>query len=108
MTYFCILENIPLVNPVNREVIVEIERGTLGTAVVLTDLFIMLCFIMALWFIIYFVRKETERHKKLLFESKDFAIELWRLPKLTNTYNVDVLKADLWHHITDVISREKQ
>jgi hypothetical protein len=68
----------------------------------------MLAFILALWFLQYYVKADTDRHNRLLIETKEFALELWRLPTLTEDYTLHMLKADLWDHIETIIKDEKQ
>ena len=60
----------------------ELSRENLGVIVVAFDLLVMTCFLIAIWFINNFVRIDAERHKNMLLETKDFALEFWRLPNL--------------------------
>jgi hypothetical protein len=49
------------------------------------------------------VRKDSERHKNLLFETKEFAISVRNLPILDHFYSIEQLKAELWEHFTVII-----
>ena len=83
-----------------------LTRENLGLIIVSADLFIMVCFLLAIWFITYAVRVDAERHRNLLFETKEFALEFYNLPKLHPKYSMEVLKAELWDHIEKVILTE--
>ena len=63
----------------------------------------MVCLLFMLWFLIYFVRVDAERHRNLLYETQEFALEFHKLPKLKQDYSAEVLKAELWEHIQKVI-----
>lgn len=74
------------------------ERKDLGLLSVITDIIIMTSFLFAIWIISYLVRVDSERHKRLLFETKEFSVIVSNLPKITTIYTVEDLKADLWVH----------
>lgn len=102
-TFFCTTELVTLMKPFTSSPITQIDRSDLGLAVVITDVFVMFVFIFGMWFIYHLVRKENKRHKKLLYESKDFAVEIWSLPHVNASYSLDLLKANLWQHLENVI-----
>lgn len=77
-------------------------------AIVIIDLYIMLVLIVGFWFIQYYVKVDKDRHNKLLVETKEFALEFWRLPELNENYSIMTLKADLWDHIETIIKDQKQ
>lgn len=39
----------------------------------------------------------------LLFETKDFALEIKHLPEVSSSYTLDMLKVDLWQEIQQKI-----
>ena len=41
-----------------------------------------------------------------MLETKEFAVFIKKLPKLTKDYTKDMLKSDLWTHILTVIEKE--
>lgn len=86
----------------------EIKRDKMGMIIVAIDFVVMLVLLMAIWSITYLVRNEQERHTKLLVETKEFALEFRRIPAVSKDYTIDMLKAELWSHIEDVIFQEKQ
>jgi len=47
----------------------SISRETVGLIVACIDLAFMCSFLFAIWFIMYFVRNDAERHRNLLFEA---------------------------------------
>lgn len=70
-TVECSNENIALYGPFAGKFI---ERKDLGIAAVILDIFIMASFLFGLWSISYFVKVDSERHRKLLFETQEFAV----------------------------------
>ena len=75
-----------------------IERRDLGILAVITDIVIMTFFLFAIWTISYLVRLDSERHKNLLFETKEFSVIVDNLPKITSIFTVEDMKAELWDH----------
>jgi hypothetical protein len=47
----------------------KVPREKIAIVVVLFDLFLMICLLFTVWFLIYFVRVDAERHRNLLFET---------------------------------------
>jgi hypothetical protein len=74
------------------------ERKDLGILSVIIDIVIMTMFLFAIWIISYLVRLDSERHKRLLFETKEFSVIVNNLPKITSLYTIEDLKADLYVH----------
>jgi len=85
-----------------------LAREDLGIIIVGADLLIMVCFLLTVWFLTHSVRVDAERHRNLLFETKEFALEIYNLPRLHPKYSLEVLKAELWEHIEKVIATEPQ
>lgn len=81
----------------------ELKREDLGLIIVSMDLACVLSFLLYLWFITYFVKIDVERHRKQLLETKQFALCFSNLPKLTENYSLEMLRADLWDHIESII-----
>ena len=75
---------------------------------VIFDLVLMVSFLLAIWVIIHYVKNDVQRHRSMLFETKEFAMEFSNLPKLDQNYSIDLLKAELWSHIEKVIWTEEQ
>lgn len=65
-----------------------ISRETIAIVVVVINIYTMLCFLLSLWFLEYYVKADSDRHNKLLLETKQFALEFWRLPALTEDYTI--------------------
>ena len=79
------------------------ERKDLGILSVIIDIVIMTCFLFAIWIMSYLVRLDSERHKRLLFETKEFSIIVNNLPKITSLYTIEDLKADLYIHFQQIV-----
>ena len=86
----------------------DIERRNLGILTVVIDIVIMTIFIVTIWFITYLVRKDSERHKNLLFETKEFAVSVRNLPILNCFYSIEQMKAELWEHFSVILKQEPQ
>jgi hypothetical protein len=82
------------------------ERKDLGLLSVITDIVIMTFFLFALWTISYLVRLDSERHKNLLYETKEFSIIVSNLPKITSLFTVEDLKAELWDHFQSIVKNQ--
>ena len=82
-TVECSNENIALYGPFAGK---SITRKDLGIAAVILDIFIMASFLFGLWSISYFVRVDSERHRKLLFETQEFAVQVDNLPTLSDEF----------------------
>ena len=52
------------------------------------------------------MRLDVIRNKKFTVETRQFAIELWNLPRLSKDFDVHRLKIELWSHITNLIKDE--
>lgn len=65
---------------------IDLDRSTVGYFAVLLDLSYMGIFLFCIWVMSYLVSIDAERHRNLLFESREFAIEIFNLPKLTENY----------------------
>lgn len=50
---------------------------------------------------------DSERHKNLLFETKEFAVMITNLPKMRSDADLLQMKADLWDHITRIVKEQK-
>ena len=86
----------------------KIERDFLAIFVVSTDLACVFGFLLYLWFITYFIKVDAERHKNLLFETQEFAVEIDNLPKLSADYPPQLLKAELWNHLEKCCKLQSQ
>jgi len=82
----CQNEIISLSEPFNNT---TIERKTLGFIAVGTDIFVMTCFLFGIWVITYLVKLDSERHKNLLFETKEFSVVVDNLPTLSEDYTIE-------------------
>ena len=60
-----------------------IQRETLGTIVVIFDLASIAALTIYLWLIPQYIKVDAERHRNLLFETKEFALEFDNLPKIS-------------------------
>ena len=69
------------------------ERKDLGILSVIIDIVVMTFFLFALWIISYLVRLDSERHKNLLFETKEFSIIVTNLPNISSLFTIEDLKA---------------
>jgi hypothetical protein len=49
----------------------------------------MTIFLVALWVLKYLVKVDTERHKKLLFETSEFSVFVENLPDLSANYSIE-------------------
>ena len=61
----------------------KIDRKSIGILAVITDIFVMTCFLLGLWVMNYLVKVDSERHKNLLFETKEFSVMFSNLPQLS-------------------------
>lgn len=83
-------------------------RDRLANIIVGADSLIMICFLLALWLIEFLIKIEVARHESFYLESKSFAVQVDNLPKVTSTYTLHCLKAELWTHLTEVIKYHPQ
>jgi hypothetical protein len=67
--------------------------------VVTFDLACVVAFVVYLWLIPQYIKVDAERHRNLLFETQEFAIEFNNLPRISEEYPVFTLKIDLRDHI---------
>jgi len=81
----------------------KLDRKTLGIAAVCLDLLYMAMFLGMIWVVKYLVKVDSERHKNLLFETSEFSIQVKNLPHLDENYSIELLKSELWDHITSVV-----
>jgi hypothetical protein len=66
----------------------------------------MAMFMAFIWFVTYLVRVDSERHRCLLFETSEFSIQVKNLPQLSETYSVEMMKAELWDHLQNVVKEQ--
>lgn len=99
----CSNENVELLSPFEGK---TIKRKNLGFYAVFTDLLLMTMFLFALWFITYFIKVDSERHRNLLFETSEFSVIVNNLPELNEDYTIEQMKAELWDHITTIIKQQ--
>lgn len=75
------------------------KRSELRFITVICDLTVMSLMLLGIWSITYLIKREKARHKRLLFETSDFGVKVENLPEVTNSYTMQMLKADLLKHI---------
>ena len=78
-----------------------ISRENIGIYIVAFDLLIMIMTMLAIWIIEYYIRLDVERHQSKLFETSEFTVEIWNLPKLHEEYSAEILKSDIYKIILD-------
>jgi hypothetical protein len=83
-----------------------VARNQLALLAVGIDLCVVFAFLFFLWHVTYYVKLEAERHRNLLVETQEFALEFTNLPKVNIDYSIVQLKADLWHHIEAEIKKQ--
>lgn len=98
----CSNEEIELYPPLQG---LSLDRKTLGLIAVFTDLAYMVFFLLSLWLISYLIRRDVQRHRNMLFETSEFAVVVQNLPRLTSTYSLEQMKAELWDHIQTVVQQ---
>jgi hypothetical protein len=91
---------------VELDVGLSVARNQLAYLAVAIDLCVVFAFLFFLWHITYYVKLEAERHRNLLVETQEFALEFTNLPKVNEDYSIIRLKADLWHHIEAQIKKQ--
>lgn len=101
----CRNENIKLDPPFDH---LDLNRQAVGYYAVFLDLAYMGFFLLCIWVMSYLVSVDAERHRNLLFESREFAVEIFNLPKLTDNYTIEQLKADLFVHLENVLKSQPQ
>lgn len=57
--------------------------------------------LLSIWFIQHLVSIDLDKYNNTFLETREFTVEIWNLPPLTEEYSAEVLKADLH----DVLSR---
>ena len=72
------------------------------------DFGVMVVFALAIIYWRAQVKLDSERHKNLLFETREFAVEIKNLPELTTEYTLEMLKSDLWSHLESTIYGGRQ
>lgn len=68
----------------------------------------MFLFLMSIWIADYFIQMDTQRHKQGLLETKQFAVQITKIPKLNDNYDLNLMKADLWNHVVERIKAYDQ
>lgn len=101
----CSNEEIELYPPLQG---LTLERKTLGLIAVFSDLGYMATFLLSLWLISYLIHLDSERHRNMLFETSEFAVLVQNLPRLSQYYTIEQMKAELWDHLQKVIQQETQ
>jgi len=66
----------------------------------------MLLFMINLMMTSWLVKIDSERHKKLLFETNEFSISVSHLPSLSPDYTRLQMKAELWDHISTIVKEQ--
>lgn len=80
----------------------------MGYVITVTDLVTILSLLLFLIHVQRAVKLESERHRDLMLETKEFSVFVKKLPKLTKDFTIDMLKSDLWTHIMKVIKDSPQ
>ena len=78
----------------------------MGYFITVTDLITILSLLVFLIYVQRAVKIESERHRDLMLETKEFSVFVKKLPMLTKDFTIDMLKSDLWTHIVKVIEKE--
>ena len=78
----------------------------MGYIISVTDFITILSLLIFLIHVQRAVKLESERHRDVMLETKEFAVFIKKLPKLTQDFTIDMLKSDLWTKITEVIQKE--
>lgn len=78
----------------------------MGYIIAVTDLITVLSLLLFLIYVQRAVKLESDRHRDLMLETKEFSVFVKKLPKLTKDFNKDMLKSELWTHIVKVIEKE--
>jgi hypothetical protein len=82
----CGNEDIQLRWPLENQ---KLNRNTVGIISVSIDLFITFTFLLALFFIQNGVKKDTETYRKQMYETKQFSVVVYNLPKVSMTYSIE-------------------
>ena len=82
-----------------------IARKQIAFVAVGLDLAVVFAFVLFLWHLAYYVKLEAERHRNLLLETQEFALEFVNLPDVDKDYGMVQLKADLWRHVEAEIKK---
>lgn len=101
----CSNEEIELYPPLQG---LSLERKTLGLIAVFTDLTYMAFLLLSLWVISFLIKRDAQRHRNMLFETSEFAVVVENLPRLTSTYSIEQMKAELWDHLQKVVQQQPQ
>jgi len=91
---------------VNLSFDLPIARTQIAYVAVGLDLTIVFAFVFFLWHLAYYVKLEAERHRNLLVETQEFALEFLNLPDVGKDYCMVRLKADLWRHVEAEIRKQ--
>lgn len=83
-------------------------RDRLANIIVGADSLIMVSFLFALWLIEFLIKIDIARHESFLLESRNFAVQVDGLPKISAAYTLDQLRGELWTHVTEVIKFHPQ
>jgi hypothetical protein len=68
----------------------------------------MTIFLLSIWTLSYLIKVDSERHRNLLFETREFSVTISNLPRLSQEYTLEQMKYELWEHIQNQISKEPQ
>jgi hypothetical protein len=74
--------------------------------IVAFDLISIAALMVYLYLIPQYIKVDAERHRNLLFETKEFALEFQNLPEVSHIYPVFTLKLDLREHIENIIKNQ--
>ena len=86
----------------------ELEREKIGIYVAIFDFFIMITSLFGLHLMNKWVERDSWRHRNLLFETQEFSVFIWDLPKMKNSYKIENMKVDLINHIIHNIKKSHQ
>lgn len=72
------------------------------------DSVIMVSFLLFVWLLAYFLRINEEHFQRDFFETHEFALEFRNLPRLSEEFSAEMLKAELAQVIEEALANEEQ
>jgi len=81
----------------------KFTRDDIGHIIVMVDLICLFVFWCYLQITSILLCNDSDRHRRQFLETKQFAVEIGNLPKLTKEYPLSLLRVELDHHIQSKI-----
>ena len=89
---------------INWPVKLKIERKFIGYSMIFIDIIICTLFVFFIWYVEYHIRKHVARHRKITFQTDEFALQIDNLPQIDENEenSVEKMEAFIFNSITEL------